>query len=106
MQRARIEKYRHTDLSAARDSYLELQRVCKTLLEILSETQLILQELEAYPLSTAAGKLRNGLSGFDLMGTGYIKIAELLISRCMKHCAILHLLSQQVRKPALPLSAD
>lgn len=78
VQRARIEKYRHADLSAARDSYLELQRVCKALLEILSEIQLVLQELEAYPLSTAAGKLRNGLSGFDLMGTGYKPVYEAL----------------------------
>lgn len=37
VQRARVEKYRHNDLSAARDSYLELQRVCKTLLEILCQ---------------------------------------------------------------------
>ncbi len=78
VQRARIEKYRHTDLSAARDSYLELQRVCNALLEILNATQLVLLELEAYPLSTAAGKLRAGLSGFDLMGTGYKPVYEAL----------------------------
>ena len=78
IQRARIEKYRQADLQTARDTYSELQRTRNTLVEHLSEAQLFLMEMEEYRQAAAAGQLRKGLAGFDLMCTGYQPVYEAL----------------------------
>ena len=78
IQRARIEKYRQADLQTARDTYSELQRTRNTLVEHLSEAQLFLMEMEEYKQAAAAGQLRKGLAGFDLMCTGYQPVYEAL----------------------------
>lgn len=78
IQRARIEKFRQTDLTAARDTYSELQRTRSTLVEDLAEAQLFLLEMEEYKQAVAAGQLRKGLAGFDLMSTGYKPVYEAL----------------------------
>ena len=46
--RARIEKYRQTDLSAARDTYDALRRVRDDLAQALADAQPLLMELESY----------------------------------------------------------
>ena len=69
--RARIEKYRQTDLSAAHDTYDALLRVRDDLTQALSDAQPLLMELESYALATMAGQLLRGFKGFDLMSTGY-----------------------------------
>lgn len=76
VQRARIEKYRQSDLAAARDTYTELERIRAHLVERLTASQLFLLEMEEYPLASAADQLRRGLAGFQLMARA--------ISRCMK----------------------
>lgn len=78
IQRARIEKFRQTDLTAARDTYSELQRTRSTLVEDLAEAQLFLLEMEEYKQAVAAGQLRKGLAGFNLMSTGYKPVYEAL----------------------------
>ena len=69
--RARIEKYRQTDLSAAHDTYDALRRVRDDLIQALADAQPLLMELESYALATMAGQLLRGFKGFDLMSTGY-----------------------------------
>ena len=78
VQRARIEKYRQSDLTAARDTYTELERIRTHLVERLTASQLFLLEMEEYPLASAAGQLRRGLVGFQLMSTGYKPVYEAL----------------------------
>ena len=67
--RARIEKYRQTDLSTAHDTYDALRRVRDDLTQALADAQPLLMELESYALATMAGQLLRGFKGFDLMST-------------------------------------
>lgn len=78
VQRARIEKYRQSNLTAARDIYTELERIRAHLVERLTASQLFLLEMEEYPLASAAEQLRRGLAGFQLMSTGYKPVYEAL----------------------------
>lgn len=78
MCRARVEQVRNTDLTAARDFYSELQNTRRTLADALGETQLLLMETEEYDLATVAGKLREGLRGFDLMSNTYRPVYDTL----------------------------
>ena len=78
VQRAKIEKYRQSDLAAARDTYTELERIRAHLVERLTASQLFLLEMEEYPLASAADQLRRGLAGFQLMSTGYKPVYEAL----------------------------
>ena len=78
VQRARIEKYRQSDLAAARDTYTELERIRTHLVERLTASQLFLLEMEEYPLASTADQLRRGLAGFQLMSTGYKPVYEAL----------------------------
>ena len=78
VQRARIEKYRQSNLTAARDTYAELERIRAHLVERLTASQLFLLEMEEYPLASAAEQLRRGLAGFQLMSTGYKPVYEAL----------------------------
>ena len=74
--RARIEKHRQSDMAAARDTYTELDRTRKYLIEQLSKSELFLLEMEEYPLARAVDQLRRGLAGFNLMNMGYKPIYE------------------------------
>ncbi len=76
--RARVEKYRNTDLAAARDTFSVLQSVRKELAETLGELHLLLMEMEEYRAAQTAGKLRNGLLGFDLMSGNYRPVYDAL----------------------------
>lgn len=78
VQRARIEKYRQSNLVAARDTYTELERIRAHLVERLTASQLFLLEMEEYPLASAAEQLRRGLAGFQLMSMGYKPVYETL----------------------------
>ena len=78
VQRARIEKYRQSNLAAARDTYTELERIRTHLVERLTASQLFLLEMEEYPLASAAEQLRRGLAGFQLMSMGYKPVYETL----------------------------
>ena len=78
VQRARIERYRKIVLTAARDTYTELERIRAHLIERLTASQLFLLEMEEYPLASAADQLRRGLAGFQLMSTGYKPVYEAL----------------------------
>ena len=76
--RARVEKYRTADLAAARNTFSILQGVRKDLAEALGETSLLLMEAEEYQTARTAGKLRDGLLGFDLMSGNYRPVYDVL----------------------------
>ena len=78
VQRARIEKYRQSDLVAARDTYTELEQIRRDLTEQITAAQLFLLEMEEYKLASMAGQLCRGMSSFNLMSTGYKPIYEVL----------------------------
>lgn len=78
IHRAKVEKYRKSDLPTARSAYETLEYFRKQLAEQLMESQLILLETEAYKLASMAGQLCRGMSGFNLMSTGYKPIYEVL----------------------------
>lgn len=78
IHRAKVEKYRKSDLPTARSAYETLEYFRKQLAEQLMESQLILLETEAYKLASMAGQLHQGVSGFNLMSTGYKPIYEVL----------------------------
>lgn len=74
--RARIEKYRETDIRAAGEAYDALRHSRNGLIAALSATQPLLMELEEYKLASVAGQLLHGFRGFDLMSTGYHPVYE------------------------------
>lgn len=79
--RARVEKYRQSELlSRAQAFYLELQRMRDQVVSSLGNARLALLETEEYGLSSMAGKLQAGLSGFNLMSTAYKPVYEALNS--------------------------
>lgn len=78
--RAKVEKYRETDLQRAQDAYLELQKTRTHIRTALEEAQLALLETEEYSLASAAGKLNQGLGGFNLMSRAYKPVCEALCS--------------------------
>lgn len=78
-ERAKVEKYREVDPAKAQESYLKLKTVRKRLLEDLRESQLCLLEVEESALARVAGKISQGLSGFQLMSRSYKPVYEVLI---------------------------
>ena len=78
--RARVEKYRTADLPAARDAFDALLSIRRKLVETLGETQLLMLETEEYRTAVVAGKLRDGLAGYDLMSSNYRPVYEALRS--------------------------
>ena len=76
--RARVEKYRESQLSRAQESYLELQKTRRRILEALGDARLSLLETEDEALAETAGKLYEGLSGFNLMSRAYKPVYEVL----------------------------
>ena len=76
--RAQVERHRDTDLAAARDDYSELQNTRKLLVDALGSAQLLLMEAEEYQIAAAAGKLREGLLGFNLLSNTYRPVYDAL----------------------------
>lgn len=71
VQRARVEKYRAADQTAAWGAYQELERTRKELAASLCSLQYLLLEVEAYKLAGTAEQLYTGVSGFNLMLNNY-----------------------------------
>lgn len=78
VQRARVEKYRSSDLSAARDAFAELQKTRKNLAQTIGNTRFLFQEAEEYQTAATAGKLQAGLLRFDLMSSAYRPVYDAL----------------------------
>lgn len=76
--RARVEKYRQTDIATARDTYDALLRCRDDLLHDLTDTRLFLLEVEEYALANTAGQLSTGLGRFDLMSTAYRPVYDVI----------------------------
>ena len=71
IQRAIVEKYKDTDLTAARDTFAELQRARTRLAQVIGDARLLLMEMEEYQTAKTAAMLQAGLLGFDLMSNVY-----------------------------------
>ena len=82
--RARVEKYRESDLQKAQDAFFELKRTQRRVLDALSDAQLSLLEAEESSLAETAGKLHKGLSGFNLMSTAYEPVCKVLNAFAVK----------------------
>ena len=82
--RAKVEKYRETDLPRAQDAYLELEKSRDRILAALGDAQLSLLETEEYTLASTAGKLHQGLAGFNLMRRAYKPVYEALMGFAKK----------------------
>ena len=80
VNRAKVEKYREADLAAAKDCYLELKKSKTALEKAIFDARLLLMEVEEYELAGLAGKLSQGLAGFDLMSTNYKSVYDVLQS--------------------------
>ena len=80
VNRAKVEKYREADLAAAKDCYLELKKTKTALEKAIFDARLLLMEVEEYELAGLAGKLSQGLAGFDLMSTNYKSVYDVLQS--------------------------
>ena len=76
--RAKVEKYREVDLQRAQEAYQELQKTQRRILSALSDVQLALLETEEDDLASTAGKLHQGLAGFNLMSRAYKPVYEVL----------------------------
>lgn len=76
--RGKIEQYRETNLARAQDAYLELQKAQKHILDALRDARLSLLEAEEYAQADTAGKLFQGLSGFNLMSRNYKPVYDVL----------------------------
>ena len=66
-----MEKYRDTDLAAARDTFAELQRVRTQLAQAIGDARLLLIEAEEHQTAKTAMMLQAGLIRFDLMSNAY-----------------------------------
>lgn len=71
VQRAKVEKYKDTDLAAARDTYTELQKARRRLTQAIGDARLLLMEAEEYQTAKTAAMLQAGLLRFDLMSNAY-----------------------------------
>ena len=79
LNRAKVEKFRNTNLAKAQSHYQELEKTRQTLLSTFQDIQLNLLELENSRLASVAGKLRQGLSGFPLMKGNYKTVYEAFV---------------------------
>lgn len=79
-QRGKVEKYRQTDLAAARDTYDELIKSRRLVVSALGDARLCLLEAEEYQAANTAGQLQKGLSGFDLMNVNYKPVYDVVCS--------------------------
>ena len=71
VQRAKVEKYKNTDLAAARDAFSMLQATRRNLVRAIGETRFLLMEIEEYQKAKTAAMLQAGLLRFDLMSNVY-----------------------------------
>ena len=71
IQRAKVEKYKDTDLAAAQDTFSELQKTRKRLAQAIGDARLLLMEAEEYQTAKTAAMLQAGLLRFDLMSSVY-----------------------------------
>ena len=78
VQRAQVEKYRASDLTAARDTYSQLQQTRNDLVSVLADVRLLLMEVEETQLAAMAGQLQTGLRGFSLMSNTYRPVYDVL----------------------------
>ena len=76
--RAKVEKYRESNLQRAQNCYLELKTAQKHILAALRDAQLDLLEMEEYKQAETAGKLYQGFSGFNLMSRNYKPVYDVL----------------------------
>lgn len=67
LQRARVEKYKDTDLVAARDTFSQLRATRRDLAQAIGDARLLLMETEEYRTAKTAAMLQAGLLRFDLM---------------------------------------
>ena len=78
VQRAQVESYRASDLTAARDTYSQLQQTRKELVSVLADVRLLLVEVEETQLAAVAGQLQAGFQGFNLMSNTYRPVYDVL----------------------------
>ena len=71
IQRAKVEKYKDTDLAAARDAFSMLQATRRNLVRAINSARLPLMETEEYQTAKMAAILQAGLLRFDLMSNVY-----------------------------------
>ena len=71
IRRAKVEKYKDTDLAAARDTFAELQGIRKQLAQAIGDARLLLMEAEEYQTAKTAAMLQAGLLRFNLMSNAY-----------------------------------
>ena len=71
IRRAKVEKYKDTDLTAARDTFTELQRIRTQLAQAIGDARLLLMEAEEYQTAKMAAIVQAGLLRFDLMSNAY-----------------------------------
>ena len=76
--RAKVEKYRESNPTRAQNSYAELKLSQKHILDALQDARLGLLEAEEYAQADTAGKLFQGLSGFNLMLRNYKPVYDVL----------------------------
>ena len=60
IQRAKVEKYKDTDLAAAQDTFSELQKTRKRLAQAIGDARLLLMEAEEYQTAKTAAMLQAG----------------------------------------------
>lgn len=79
LNRARVERFRNTHLAKAQAYYQELEKSRASLLSTFQEIQMNLLELENDRLAAIAGKLQQGLTGFQLMSGSYKPVYEVFV---------------------------
>ena len=112
--RARVDRFRETDLRRAQDAFLELKKTQKRILDALCGAELALRETEQDALAVHAGKLRQGLGGFNLMTRDYQPVNRVLTAFAEKlpetqdsvHAAVIGRLMNQVRMGYYPTDPD
>ena len=106
VQRARIEKYRQSNLTAARDTYTELERIRTHLVERLTASQLFLLEMEEYPLASAAEQLRCGLAGYKPVYEALAKFTASFPTGQKTNAAIVGRLMNNIKLGYYPTDPD
>ena len=112
--RNKVEKYREGNLPRAQECYLELQKTQKRILSALRDAQLALLETDNAALASTAGKLYEGLSGFNLMSRAYKPVCDLLNGFAQKlpetqdtvNAQVIGRLMNQVRMGYYPTDPD
>ena len=103
-----------SNLQRAQDAYLELQKARKRILAALDDAQLAFRETEQDALANSAGKLAQGLSGFNLMSRNYQPACKALLDFAGKlpesqdtvNAAVIGRLMNQVRMGYYPTDPD